>query len=88
MTTPLPTRAEEEEYVDSTAPIFLTMLKNDNDITDEWYAFGVDDSTGEEVEVILLAIHDHRVSCIVAPLESREHCIMWYSILWMFLMTI
>lgn len=37
-------------------------------ITNEWCAFGVDDSAWEKVEVILFAIHYHCVPCIVPPL--------------------
>lgn len=41
-------------------------------ITDERCAFGVDDSTWEKVEVILFAIHNHCVSCIVSTLLMKQ----------------
>lgn len=36
--------------------------------TDEGDGFLVENSTGQEVEVVLHRVHNHSVSCIVAPL--------------------
>lgn len=42
-------------------------------LTDEGHGLAVDDAAGQQVEVVLLAVHHHRVPGIVAPLgtESR-----------------
>lgn len=42
-------------------------------LTDEGHGLAVDDAAGQQVEVVLLAVHHHRVPGVVAPLgtESR-----------------
>lgn len=42
--------------------------------TDEGDSFLVEHSTGQEVEVVLHRVHNHCVSCIVAPLQT------WHTI--------
>ncbi len=42
-------------------------------LTDEWCAFGVDDSTGEKMEIILFLIHHHRVTSVISSLWQRNH---------------
>ena len=61
------------DYVDSTK-ICTALTSADNIIealTNERYALAVDDSTGEKVEIIFLAIHYHCVTGIVTPLQIR-----------------
>lgn len=41
-------------------------------LTNQGCAFRVDDSTREEVEVILLAVHHHRVSGIIPTLQVQS----------------
>lgn len=73
MTTPFPTRRQENENVRFSG----TNLLKIKTLTDERRAFGVDDSTWEEVEVILLAIHYHCVSGIVPPLRIKAENTSW-----------
>lgn len=53
-------------------------------ITDERCAFGVDDSTWEKVEVILFAIHYHRVSCIVSTLLMKQEISLNHTLRFLF----
>lgn len=41
-------------------------------LTNDTYAFGVDNATGEKVEVILCAFYYHCVACIVTTLEDQN----------------
>lgn len=41
--------------------------------TDEGSSFGVDDTTGEEVKVVLHRVHHHRVSRVVAALQRDKN---------------
>lgn len=41
-------------------------------LTNQGCAFGVDDSTGEKVEVILLAVHHHRVPGVIPTLQVQS----------------
>lgn len=43
-----------------------------DDITNKRCAFGVDDSTWEKVEVVLFAVHDHRVPRVVPALPVKR----------------
>lgn len=45
-------------------------------LTYEGDGLGVDDATGQKVEVILLAVHHHGVSSVVAPLGTE----IWLSV--------
>lgn len=40
--------------------------------TDEGDGLLVEHSTGQQVEVVLHRIHDHRVTCVVAPLHETQ----------------
>lgn len=40
-------------------------------LTDEGHSLGVDDAAGQQVEVVLLAVHHHGVASIVAPLGTE-----------------
>lgn len=79
MTTPFPTRRQENENVRFSCTNFVPAIEKVKmkTLTNERRAFGVDDSTWEEVEVILLAIHYHCVSGIVAPLRIKAENISW-----------
>lgn len=47
-------------------------------LTDERHGLGVDDAAGEQMEVILLAVHYHRVPGVVAALGTETRMSGWY----------
>lgn len=47
-------------------------IKSRETLTNDTYTFGVDNSTGEKVKVILFAFHYHCVACIVTALEDQN----------------
>lgn len=74
MTTPFPAQGAAE-VISSLHRYYLREMgfswKND-DITNQRCAFGVDDSTREKVEVVLFAVHDHRVPRVVPALPVKR----------------